>query len=61
MFDELQKELNEKFKEMHDKIAQYMKMHKAEKHKANQLQKNIIYENDDIRDGIPFFTNYSWF
>ena len=37
MFDELQKELNEKFKEMHDKIAQFMKMHEAEKHKANQL------------------------
>ena len=54
MFDELQKELNEKFKEMHDNIAQFMKMHEAEKHKANQLQKNIISENDDIRDNIPF-------
>ena len=31
-----------------------MKMHEAEKHKANQLQKNIISENDDIRDNIPF-------
>ena len=54
MFDELQKELNEKFKEMHDNIAQFMKMHEAEKHKANQLQKNIISENDDIRDNIHF-------
>ena len=44
MFDELQKELNEQFKEMHE----------AEKHKANQLQKNIISENNDIRDSIPF-------
>ena len=54
MFDELQKELNEKFKEMHDNIAQLMKMHEAEKHKANQLQKSIISENNDIRDNIPF-------
>ena len=54
MFDELQKELNEKFKEMHGNIAQFMKMHEAEKHEANQLQKNIISENDDIRDNIPF-------
>ena len=54
MFDELQKELNEKFKEMHDNIAQLMKMHEAEKHKANQLQKSIISENIDIRDNIPF-------
>ena len=42
MFDELQKELNEKFKEMHN-TAQFMKMHEAEKHKANQLQKNIYF------------------
>ena len=54
MFDKLQKELNEKFKEMHDKIAKFMKMHEAEKHKANQLQKNIISKNDDIIDNIPF-------
>ena len=54
MFDELQKELNEHFKEMHDNIAQFMKMHEAEKQKANQLQKNIISENNDIRDNIPF-------
>ena len=54
MFDELQKELNEKFTKMHDKIAQSMKMHEAEKHKANQLQKNIISENDDARDNILF-------
>ena len=54
MFDELQKELNEKFKEMHENIAKFMQMHEAEKHKANQLQKNIISENDDIRDNIPF-------
>ena len=54
MFDELQKELNEQFKEMHDNIAQFMKMHEAEKHKANQLQKNKISENNDIRDNIPF-------
>ena len=54
MFDELQKELNEQFKEMHDNIAQFMKMHEAEKHKANQLQKNIISENNDIRDNTPF-------
>ena len=54
LFDELQKELNEKFKEMHDNIAQFMKMHGAEKHKANQLQKYIIAENDDIIDNIPF-------
>ena len=54
MFDELQKELNEKFKEMHDNIAQFMKMHEAEKHKANQLQENIISENDDKRDNISF-------
>ena len=27
---------------------------KQRKHKANQLQKNIISENDDIRDNIPF-------
>ena len=54
MFDELQKELNEKFKEMHDNLAQLMKMHEAEKHKANQLQKSIISENNDIRDNIPF-------
>ena len=39
---------------MHDNIAQLMKMHKAEKHKANQLQKNIISENNDIRDNMPF-------
>ena len=31
-----------------------MKMHEAEKHKVNQLQKNIISENNDIRDNIPF-------
>ena len=37
MFDELQKELNGQFKEMHDNIAQFMKMHEADKHKANQL------------------------
>ena len=54
MFDELQKELNEQFKEMHDNIAQFMKMHETEKHKANQLQKNIISENNDTRDKIPF-------
>ena len=54
MFDELQKELNEKFKEMHDNIAQLMKMHEAEKHKANQLQKSIISKNNDTRDNIPF-------
>ena len=53
IFDELQKELNEKFKEMHD-IAQFMKMHEAEKHKANQLQKNIISGNDDATDNILF-------
>ena len=35
MFDELQKEFNKKFKEMHDNIAKFMKMHEAEKHKAN--------------------------
>ena len=54
MFDELQKELNEKFKEMHDNIAQFMKMHEAENHKANQLQKNIISGNDDVTDNILF-------
>ena len=54
MFDELQKKLSEKFKEMHDNIAQLMKMHEAEEHKANQLQKSIISENNDIRDNIPF-------
>ena len=54
MVDELQKELNEQFKEMHDNITQLMKMHGAEKHKANQLQKNIISENNYIRDNIPF-------
>ena len=54
MFDELQKELNEKFKEMHYNIAQFMKMHEAEKHKANQLQKNIISRNDDATDNILF-------
>ena len=54
MFDELQKELNEKFKEVHDNIAQFMKMHEAEKHKANQLQKNIISGNDDATDNILF-------
>ena len=54
MFDELQKEFNKKFKEMSDNIAKFMKMHEAEKHKANQLQKNIISENDDIRDNILF-------
>ena len=54
MFDELQKELNEKFKEMHNNIAQFMKMHEAEKHKANQLQKNIISGNDDATDNILF-------
>ena len=53
MYDELQKELNGKFKEMHD-IAQFMKMHEAEKHKANQLQKNIISGNDDATDNILF-------
>ena len=53
MFDELQKVLNEQFKEMHDNIAQFMKMHEAEKHKANQLQKNIISENND--------NYYNWF
>ena len=31
-----------------------MKMREAEKHKANQLQKSIISENNDIRDNIPF-------
>ena len=45
MFDERQKELNEQFKEIHDNIAKFMKMHEAQKHKANQLQKNIISEN----------------
>ena len=54
MFDELQKKLDEQFKEMHDNIVQFMKIHEAEKHKANQLQKNIISENNDIRDNIPF-------
>ena len=54
MFDELQKELNEKFKEMHDNIAQLMKMHESGKHKANQLQKNIISGNDDTADNILF-------
>ena len=54
MFDELQKELNERFKEMHDNIAELMKMHEAEKHKANQLQKNIISGNDDATDNILF-------
>ena len=39
---------------MHDNIAQFMKMHEAEKHKANKLQKNIISENNDTRDNIPF-------
>ena len=39
---------------MHDNIAQFMKMHEAEKHKENQLQKSIISENNDIRDNIPF-------
>ena len=52
MFDELQKELNEKFKEMHDNIAQFMKVHEAEKHKANELQKNIISGNDDATNNI---------
>ena len=54
MFDELQKELNEKLIEMHDNIAQFMKMHEAEKHKANQLQKNIISGNGDATDNIFF-------
>ena len=54
MFDELQKEFSEQFKEIHDNIAQFMKMHEAEKHKANQLQKNIVSEINDIRDNIPF-------
>ena len=54
MFDELQKEVNEKFKEMHGNIAQPMKMHEAEKHKANQLQKNIISGNDDATDKYSF-------
>ena len=54
MFDELQKELNEKFKEMHDNIAQFMKLHEAEKHRTNQLQKNIISGNDDATDNILF-------
>ena len=45
MFDELQKELNEKFKEMYDNIAQFMKMHEAE---------NIISGDDDATDNIPF-------
>ena len=54
MFDELQKESNEKFKEIHDNIAQFMKMHEAEKQKANQLQKNIISGNDDATDNILF-------
>ena len=54
MFDELLKELNEKFKEMHDNIAQFMKMHKAEKYKTNQLQKNTISGNDDATDNILF-------
>ena len=31
-----------------------MKMHEAEKHKANQLQKNIISGNDDATDNILF-------
>ena len=31
-----------------------MKMHEAQKHKANQLQKNIISGNDDARDNILF-------
>ena len=50
----VQKGLNEKFKEIHDNIAQFMKMHEAEKHKANQLQKNIISGNDDATDNILF-------
>ena len=54
MFDELQKELNEKFKEILDNIAQFKKMHESEKHKVNQLQKNIISGNDDARDNILF-------
>ena len=54
MFDKLQKEHDEKLGEMHDNIAQFLKMHEAGKHKANQLQKNIISENDDMRDNIPF-------
>ena len=54
MFNELQKELNEKFKEKHDNIAQFMKMLEAEKHKANQLQKNIISGNDDATNNILF-------
>ena len=29
-------------------------MNKAEKHKAGQLKKNIISENDDDRDNILF-------
>ena len=60
MFDELRKELDEKLKEMHDNIAQFIKkMHEAEKHKANQLQKNKISENDDRYHAL--FTNYNWF
>ena len=39
MFDELQKELNEKFKEMHDKIAQFMKMHEAEETQGKPVTK----------------------
>ena len=39
---------------MHDNIAQFMKMHEAEKHKANQLQKNIISGNNDATDNILF-------
>ena len=54
IFDELQKEVNEQFKEMHDNITQFMKMHEAEKHKANQLQKNIISGNGDATDNILF-------
>ena len=57
MFDELQQELNEKFKEIHDNAAQFKKMHEAQKHKANQLQKNIISGNDDARDNILFPSN----
>ena len=54
VFHELQKELNGKFKEIHDNIAQFKKMHEARKQKVNQLQKNIISGNDDAKDNILF-------
>ena len=50
----LKEKLIQMFDELHDYLAQFMKMHEAEKHQANQIQKNIISENDDIRDNIPF-------